>query len=274
MSPKVGIIVRTKDRPILLKRCLESIQSQEFRDWEILLVNNGGDIANVEKVINLFPEEFKAKINLINLTESNYMEFATNAGINAGNSSYITLLDDDDTWHPLFLKKCVNFLELRDEIDGVVTRACLVNEVILEGNIKEISKSDFNPRLKKLRLYHLARCNRFTTNSFVYRRSILNHTGLYCDKLPVLGDWEFNIRFCRIGTIYVIPETLAYYHKRLQETRQNYGNTTVDLHLKYDSIVRKKYWSGSLRQGDYFFAFLLVFNGIFNAIIRKIKSLM
>lgn len=273
MSSKVAIIVRTKDRPILLKRCLDSISKQVYKDWEVMLVNNGGEVEVVESVVASFDKEFRDRIILISLATPEYMEFATNMGILKSESSYITLLDDDDTWDPFFLKKCIDILEVNPQTDGVVTRASLVHEVIEADDIKVCSINVFNPSLKKLRLSDLARCNRFTTNSFVYRRSILGATGLYCANLPVLGDWEFNIRFCFKGKIEVIPVPLSYYHKRIQETRKNYSNSDLESHIKYDSLIRKKHVKESFKQGKYSFSILLIFGHFINFFVRKIKKL-
>ena len=41
-TPLVSIIVRTKDRPKLLKRALQSIFAQTYRPIEVVLVNDGG----------------------------------------------------------------------------------------------------------------------------------------------------------------------------------------------------------------------------------------
>ena len=43
----VAIITRTKDRPLFLARCIESILSQDFQNWTHIIVNDGGDPANV-----------------------------------------------------------------------------------------------------------------------------------------------------------------------------------------------------------------------------------
>ena len=49
-NPVVSIIVRTKDRPKLLKRALQSIASQTYRPIEVVLVNDGGCDLDVEEL--------------------------------------------------------------------------------------------------------------------------------------------------------------------------------------------------------------------------------
>lgn len=49
-NPLVSIIVRTKDRPKLLKRALQSIAAQTYRPIEVALVNDGGCGLDVEEL--------------------------------------------------------------------------------------------------------------------------------------------------------------------------------------------------------------------------------
>lgn len=49
-NPLVSIIVRTKDRPKLLTRALQSIAEQTYRPIEVVLVNDGGCDLDVEEI--------------------------------------------------------------------------------------------------------------------------------------------------------------------------------------------------------------------------------
>ena len=47
----VSVIVRTKDRPVLLARALKSLANQTSRNFEVIIVNDGGDATMVENVM-------------------------------------------------------------------------------------------------------------------------------------------------------------------------------------------------------------------------------
>ena len=49
-KPLVSVIVRTKDRPKLLKRAIQSISAQTYRPIEVILVNDGGCDLDVEEL--------------------------------------------------------------------------------------------------------------------------------------------------------------------------------------------------------------------------------
>ena len=61
---------------------------------------------------------------------------------------------------------------------------------------------------------HLRRHNRFPPIAFLYERAAGEAIGNYRTDLPVLGDWDFNLRFAERFGIGVIPEALAYWHHR------------------------------------------------------------
>lgn len=241
MANKVSIIVRTRDRVALLKRAIKSITMQNFYDWEIIVVNNGGDLYIIKEMLSGF-SNYINRINLVSITKPLGMEAATNLGIKKSTGEYITLLDDDDTWEQDFLRKCVAILDLYPDVGGVVTQTSLITEEFISDKFMQLDKRPFNPKLNKIVFNNLAKHNLYTTNAFMYRRCLLEGIGLYREDLLVLGDWEFNIRFNLMNKTFVISETLANYHKRLgNNISGSLSNSSLNLHFKYDTLIRKEY---------------------------------
>jgi glycosyltransferase involved in cell wall biosynthesis len=265
----VSIIVRTKDRELLLKRAISSILAQTYDNWEAIIVNNGGNIYTIENVLSSLTDDDRHKFKVIDLTEPHYMEYATNIGIQNSTGEYIAILDDDDTWDPDFLYKCVSYLD-NMEYNGVVTKT-IINYETIEGDIiKVLYSKPLNQHLKKVNLWRIARHNLFTTNSFVYRREIVDRLGQYNESLPVLGDWEFNIRFLLFNyKIGIINESLSYYHKRIRKVKNStLNNSDLNLHLDFDWKIRKNFFRQYFFSARCLWAIWLVFNGG----IVKIKS--
>jgi glycosyltransferase involved in cell wall biosynthesis len=263
--------VRTKDRNLLLQRAIQSIMNQSFTNWEILLINNGGDKVNLEEVLVHYQVLLSEKLKIIHLDNPQNMETATNIGIINSEGKFITLLDDDDTWEYSYLEECVSVLD-NNHVDGVVTRSVLIYEKIENNKIVQISTKMFNPNLKSVQKFKLARRNLFTTNAFMYKRSVIEDVGLYREDFPVLGDWEFNIRFSIKYKIVVIPKQLANYHKRLSN-ETTYGNTQISDHLNYDRIIRVEYLSKGINgEISLFFALLTYLYFYLNQLIRFVKK--
>jgi len=243
---KVAIITRTKNRPILLKRAFESVKNQVYKDYLWVIVNDGGKNDPVEKIV-LEANNTGIETLLIHNGVSNGMEAAANVGVRNSSSEYVVIHDDDDTWESEFLNNTVDYLESKDgEIyGGVVTHAYKVEEVLEGDNCTFKRKSIFkvfDKLLMEIYLSDIAKSNLFPNNSFLYRRNIFEKIGGYNEALPVLGDWDFNLKFLLNADIAVIPKPLANFHCRIQNNiTEEYANTVVqgiDKHNQYDAILR------------------------------------
>ncbi len=245
----VGIVLRTKDRPILLRRALQDICKQSFSEWNLVIVNDGGDFTLTQKIFNEFSHHLNDRACLIHNPTSQGIESASNQAIRKLNTRYIAIHDDDDTWAPEFLQETVNYLMQTDDpsVKGVVTKTELIIETLHDSSYTDIHREEFNPSVKDIKLSSLLEENLFPPISFVYDRSVFATLGAYREDLPVLGDWEFNVRFVNHYNIGLIPKTLAYYHQRPDEVTSSYGNTVRRddrLHRTYESILHEE-WKGN-----------------------------
>ena len=242
---KVAIITRTKNRRILLWRALDSVCKQSFRDFVWVIVNDAGEKECVDTVA-AEAEKRGVEVKVLHRERSTGMEAASNAGIRSCDSKYIVIHDDDDSWEPDFLQKTVAFLENEPIFAGVITHTLLVNEVIENDTVRTTSSYNYKPWLKSIYLMEMLMVNCFPPIAFLYKREIYDRIGGYDESLPVLGDWDFNIRFLMKADIGVIPEMLARYHHRdtITDAGNVYGNTVnagISQHIRYDAILRNHY---------------------------------
>ena len=242
---KVAVITRTKNRNILLCRALESVCSQTYRNLIWVIVNDGGEKPGVDRVAEIAKER-GVDVRVLHHEQSKGMEAASNAGIRSCESEYIVIHDDDDSWETNFLEKTVAFLESDSCFAGVITHSILINEELKEDGPRTTSSYGFNTWLQSIYMMEMLMVNSFPPISFLYKREIYDKVGGYDESLPVLGDWDFNIRFLKEADIGVIPELLARYHHRdtITDAGNAYGNTVtagVSKHVKYDAILRNHY---------------------------------
>lgn len=242
---KVAIITRTKNRTILLRRAIESILGQTFQDWIMVIVNDGGEKEDVDKLVAEYQDKFRDRCLIINNTTSLGMEAASNKGLQASESEYIVIHDDDDAWAPAFLEKCVQFLDGNHHPNtaGVITYSIRVLERLEDNRLITEQTEPFNSWLKAISFFRMCSGNIFPPISFVYKRTVLDEIGYYREDMPVLGDWEFNLRFIRKYDIHLIPEELSYYHHRLSLKNGNYSNSVVvddRKHKFYDAFLRNE----------------------------------
>lgn len=251
---ELAVITRTRDRPLLLDRAARSVLGQECPDFAHVVVNDGGDPKEVERVLMPHRPAYGERLLVLHHPEPLGMEAASNAGIRASSSRYLAIHDDDDTWAPAFVTKTLGFLggDQGDGFKGVVTHSDRVVEAMGNGRVRPVSREPFNAWLRQVTLYRMCACNCFPPISFVYERQALERIGPYREDLPVLGDWEFNLRFLSRFDIGVVPETLAFYHHRPDIDQGVYGNSVFsarERHVLYDAKLRNEYLRKDLEEG-------------------------
>lgn len=246
MNSSVAIITRTRNRPLLLTRAIHSVLNQSYPHWVHVIVNDGGDPGEVEAVLGSHREAYNGRLIVVTHPQSLGMEAASNAGIRASSSEYLMIHDDDDSLDPAFLEEVVSYLEASPwpQIQGVVTLTTRVDEMIKDDIVRETRRCLYKDIKRCIRIDDMASLNCFPPISFLFRRRVLDEVGGFDEHLPVLGDWDFNLRFIMKYDIGVIPKALANYHHRSAIRQGQMGNTVhaqTDLHAFYDILVRNRY---------------------------------
>jgi glycosyltransferase involved in cell wall biosynthesis len=241
--PATAIITRTKDRGVLLQRALRSVEGQTLRDFCWVLVNDGGNHRLVDEAA---ATARKAGIDchVIHRANSSGMEAAANHGLRESDSKYVAIHDDDDSWDPDFLAVMTGFLDANPHYLGAVCHTMKIEERIGGERIKTLRKKTMNADLEQVHISELFYRNLFPPVSLVYRREVLDKIGYYDESLPVLGDWDFNLRLIMEGDIAVIPRPLAFYHTRPAAKLGAAANSihgNPNLHKQYEAVIRNRF---------------------------------
>jgi glycosyltransferase involved in cell wall biosynthesis len=264
-NKQVAIITRTKNRSVLLHRAIESVLTQTYAHWIHVIVNDGGDPKTVDALVAEFLPRYDNKVKIIHNPISLGMEAASNVGIRASSSDYIVIHDDDDSWQPTFLERCVTFLDeppptLGTPIAGVVTYSMRVLEEFENNEVRVLSTQPFNTWMTGVSLYRLAASNTFPPISFVFSRTAMEKVGFFREDLPVLGDWDFHLRVCASYEIGLIAEPLANYHHRVTLQSGEYGNSVIagnDKHRRFEHLLRNEWLRADLKTGKTGIGFLV-----------------
>ena len=247
-SPTVAILVRTKGRPRFLSRALENIAQQTFTDYTVCVINDGGDEQATRAVIEASPLG-SGRVQLLTTAGGN-MEAASNAGLAATTSEYVAIHDDDDLWAPEFLERTVAALE---ESGALMCTTRVVERYEREnadGEFEVYEERIFHDGLPGMGLQFLFRTNRAVPIGILYRRSLHELVGFYDESLPVVGDWEFNMRAASVADILLVDEPLAYWSLRpdAEGAEANSVKRQAD-HARFDSLVRARAIREDLQAG-------------------------
>lgn len=247
---RVAIVVRTKNRPLFLRRALGSVFAQTFSDFVVVVVNDAGERSPVDAVIKEFADQADGRIHVVHNAHSEGREAAMNAGVAASDSTYLTIHDDDDTWGPTFLDQTVAHLESSAD-HGVAVRTQVVYEHVDGDEITIDSREILASDLSQISLGEMLQRNYAPPISLLYRRDVHDAVGLYDATLPVLADWDFNLRFLsRFAVGFIDGPPLAFWHQRPTSVGDE-GNSVVtakDDHARFKVEIRDRYLRSDLER--------------------------
>lgn len=246
---RVAIIMRTKNRSLLLERAVDDVLAQTFSDWCLVIVDDGGDAEAVDAVVARRETAFDGRVRVVHNAESVGMERASNLGIENSDSEFIAVHDDDDTWHPEFLTRLVGHLDAHPGDAAAVARIEIVWERIVHNEIEIIGREPFGQAVTDVLLSDHMLYNRFVPISLLYRRAIHEVVGMFEGGLPVVGDWHFNLRMlAHFRVVIVEGEPMAFWHQRREGLYGNTVTTSQALHRRYDGIVRNEAFAEYVRE--------------------------
>jgi len=97
MSPAVSIVVPTHNRLQFLPATIACVFAQTFADWELLIADDGSDVATRDYLRSL--EDFP-RVQVLYLSHSGRPSVARNAALRLARGEYVAFLDSDDLWLP------------------------------------------------------------------------------------------------------------------------------------------------------------------------------
>ena len=247
MQPLISVIVATYKHDDMLLRALNSLASQTYKNFEIIVVDDNANEeynSRVNDVITRFRQENEnIKLNYI-VNKTNLGSAKTrNVGIDASNGEYVTFLDDDDLYLPENLEKQVENM-LKTGADYGLTDIILYydDESLCEQRIRNYIKSYKKEDLIRYHLrYHLS-----GTDTLIFKKD-------YLEKIGKFGNINFGDEFLLMlkaiendGKFTYLPGCYirAYIHRgevglSNGESKINGENTVFEIRKKYFGYLSK-----------------------------------
>jgi cellulose synthase/poly-beta-1,6-N-acetylglucosamine synthase-like glycosyltransferase len=102
---KVSVLMATYNRRDMLPAAIESVRAQTHRQWELVIVNDGGE--SVADVVAAFGDDRIVYRDAGHVSKG----AAVNTAFLLSTGEYVAYLDDDDLWHPDHLQRALFFIE-------------------------------------------------------------------------------------------------------------------------------------------------------------------
>lgn len=247
-STSVGIVTRTRDRPLFVVRALRAVLAQTHPDWRLVLVNDGGDAAALRAALaegGLAARFGEGVLSVLDNPASRGRAAAFNQGLAALDTDFVACLDDDDTWHPEFLAALVAFhaanAPLIPDLGGVAARVTALREDVAteadgrarivplgeDGLPNAFHRPDF---LIGPLAYGAYRQDLYPVQWILDRRAAAALGG-FPEEFEVMEDRAFLTRFLQHHRIALLDRPLAFHHRRVRratDTAQTAELNTLD----------------------------------------------
>ena len=248
-APRVTVVTRTRNRPLMLKRAVQSVGAQSFQDLELVIVNDAGSTGPVKSALESAPEWLRERTTVVTNETSHGREAALEDGLAASSCEFFAIHDDDDSWEPGFLAACVAHLDEHPGHGAVATRCDLISETVSEEGLTEVNRGILAPDRESWTLIDTMVANYVPPISQLIRREVADRIGHWDGTLLTQADWDFNLRLLATSPVgFIDGEPLAHWHHR-DSTDESVGNSVVvdAVHHRTDNLaIRDRYARRSL----------------------------
>ena len=195
--PRVSVIIATFNRSRFIRESIESVLSQTFNDYELIVVDDGST-DNTRAIV----AGYGGRIRYFYKDHAN-QSAALNFGISQAEGEYIAFLDDDDLWLPEKLEKQMRIIDA-DRSVGLV--AGEIYQVDVEGKITyHWGRRYSNPVTFKF----LFDYNVVNHSAALARKSLIVQAGGFDETLLTTQDYDLWLRVSKLCKVHYINEPLA-----------------------------------------------------------------
>ena len=252
-APRVTVVTRTRNRPLMLKRAVQSVGAQSFQDLELVIVNDAGSTEPVESALKSAPEWLQERTRVVTNETSHGREAALEDGLAVSSCEFFAIHDDDDSWEPGFLAACVAHLDEHPGHGAVATRCDLISETVTEEGLSEVNRGVLAADKESWTLIDTMVANYVPPISQLIRREVADRIGHWDGNLLTQADWDFNLRLLATSPVgFITGEPLAHWHHR-DSTDESVGNSVVvdAVNHRIDNLaIRDRYTRLSLDDAD------------------------
>lgn len=238
-KPFFSVIIPTYQRVDSLYRAVKSVYSQNFEDFEVIVIND------CSKEIELIKEKLKEfPLTVINNSRSKGACGSRNTGIMNAQGHWIAFLDDDDIWLPEKLKTQYDFIKEKEEVEFIYSG------YLLNYKNKILPKDD----------QYIYEKNYVTGLITVCVRKELAKKILFNESLESCQDWDFYIRASKYTKLVSLDKVLAVvftegedrisnnYSKKLNGYKYIFNNYSSNLNIRNGNFLYKKIIHYSIKE--------------------------
>jgi glycosyltransferase involved in cell wall biosynthesis len=199
-TPLISVITPTRNRAEALPAAIESVRSQVYPSWELVIVDDGSTDQTPDVLGGLSDD----RIRCVRIEQSG-AGTARNRGLDEVRGELVAYLDDDNAMHPLWLKAVAWAFETRPDVDVLYGAWVIDDPARLTGPGGEMPEVWFQPWDRELLL----------ERSIADQSAIAHRAGLpdarFDEDLAIYHDWVLLARLTVGREPLVLPAVACFY---------------------------------------------------------------
>jgi glycosyltransferase involved in cell wall biosynthesis len=220
----VSVIIPAYNAASYISATLDSVFSQEFTDYELILINDGSpDTPELEQALRPYRDR------IVYLPQANRgVSHARNVGIRYARGEYVAFLDSDDLWLPRYLGEQMRRLAAAPSIDLIYSNGTIFGDSPLAGRtLMEASPSNGAVTFERL---IDERCTVLLSCTVARRRALLDAGG-FDERFRRSEDFHLWLRLAFAG------RNLAYHRQPLVRHRRSHGSLSHDRVAMIEAMI-------------------------------------
>ena len=206
-TPLISVILPTYNHAHFLGKAIESVLSQLYTNWELLIIDNHSE-DNTDEVIASFSD---CRIRTLKTHNDGVIAVSRNIGIIEAKGEWIAFLDSDDTWYNQKLSTVTELINKYNQYDVIST-----DEYMVENSTGKRKELKYGPYRNDFYKEMLVNGNKLSTSATVVRSSFMKERSILFNESKsyiTVEDYDLWLNLARHGAkFYFIPKFLGEYN--------------------------------------------------------------
>ena len=212
--PAVTVVIPVYNAARYMGEALDSLQAQTFKDFEVIVVNDGSDDREeLESILKAHP------LPLTYISQENKgVSAARNAAIRIGRGEFYAQLDGDDQWTPDYLEVQLGILKDNPQVSLVYPNATIIGD----DTTSDLEYMKINPSEGEVNFESLVRQKCVVMTCVTARMSAIRDAGMFDESIRSCEDFDLWLRIVHNGG------RIVYHRRSLVLYRRREGSLSSD----------------------------------------------
>ena len=180
-GPLISIIMPVRNRAVTVRAAIDSVMSQTYGHWELIIVDDGSTDATGD-VLSEFSNDDRVRV--LSGPHIGVCK-ARNRALQEARGDVIAYLDSDNSWFPRYLSAVAQAFVEQPEVESVYAAQLLEDAASAEWSLRTIEFDRERFRQK----------GGIDLNVFAHRRELFEKFGGFEERLTRMVDWELILRY-------------------------------------------------------------------------------